>query len=464
MNGHGEGTSAEGRLETRGTGYLLRVAPGELDADRFGTLLEEARRTLAEGDPAGAVERVELALGLWRGPPLADFTYDRFAQAEIARLEELRVAAREEQFEAELALGRHGELVGELELLVRQHPLRERLRGQLMLALYRADRQGEALQVYQEGRRAFAEELGLEPSASLQRLERQILEHDPVARALPATPRRAAGGPTRRRRRLFAVGVTLAIAGAVAVAAVALWPDESASERDLQADAGVALLDPATGAVEDLVALGTAPANVAVGEGAVWVLDANDRTVSRVDPARRGVDRTFSTGGTPTTLAAGAGAVWVGIGSDEGRYPTSVARIDPASGVVDASIELPPARTNGYMLGGGVSQQLIAATDEAIWVVDQDQQLVRIDPRTNRVVATVAGARARGVAAAEGAVWVIEDNVLVEVDPTTEPRRPSHRGRCRLPSRRWPWAPARSGRPTRSAATSGASIPGPSRS
>jgi DNA-binding SARP family transcriptional activator/ABC-type branched-subunit amino acid transport system substrate-binding protein len=420
MNGHGEGTAAEGRLETRGTGYLLRVAPGELDADRFGTLLEEARRTLAEGDPAGAVERVELALGLWRGQPLADFTYDRFAQAEIARLEELRVAAREEQFEAELALGRHGELVGELELLVRQHPLRERLRGQLMLALYRADRQGEALQVYQEGRRAFAEELGLEPSASLQRLERQILEHDAALEPPPiVTPRRPARRPTRRRRRLLAVGVTLAVAGAVAVVAVALWPDEGSSERDLQADAGVALLDPATGAVEDLVPLGTAPANVAVGEGAVWVLDANDRTVSRVDPARHGVDRTFSTGGTPTTLAAGAGAVWVGIGGDEGAYPTSVARIDPASGVVDASIELPPARTNGYMLGGGVSQQLIAATDEAIWVVDQDQQLVRIDPRTNRVVATVAGARARGVAAAEGAVWVIEDNVLVEVDPTS---------------------------------------------
>ena len=288
-----------------------------------------------------------------------------------------------------------------------------------MLALYRADRQGEALQVYQEGRRAFAEELGLEPSANLQRLERQILEHDPVLAPPPADAAAPAGGPTRRRRRLFAGGVTLAIA-ARTVAAGSLRPEEEARRSGTAGrGAGVALLDPATGADEDLVALGTAPANVAVGEGAVWVLDANDRTVSRVDPARRGLDRTFSTGGTPTTLAAGAGAVWVGIGSDEGAYPTSVARIDPASGVVDASIELPPARTNGYMLGGGVSQQLIAATDEAIWVVDQDQQLVRIDPRTNRVVATVAGARARGVAAAEGAVWVIEDNVLVEVDPTS---------------------------------------------
>jgi DNA-binding SARP family transcriptional activator len=135
------------------------------------------------------------ALALWRGPALADFAYDSFAQAEIARLEELRLSALEERIEADLALGRHAEVVAELGALVARHPLRERLRGQLMLALYRSDRQAEALDVYQCGRQALAEELGLEPSEALQRLERQILEREPpgasrVPISPPCTPRR----------------------------------------------------------------------------------------------------------------------------------------------------------------------------------------------------------------------------------------------------------------------------------
>ena len=123
--------------------------------------------------------------------PSPEFRYADFAQAEIARLEELRLAAQEERIEAELELGRHDELVVELEALVAEHPLRERPRGQLMLALYRSGRQAEALQSYQDGRRALAEELGLEPSESLRRLEHQILEQDPTLAAPepPARPR-----------------------------------------------------------------------------------------------------------------------------------------------------------------------------------------------------------------------------------------------------------------------------------
>ena len=168
------------RLQTRGNGYLLVVEPGELDSDRFRALLQEGREGLAGGDPTGAETTIREALELWRGQPLADFAYDDFSQAEIARLDELRLSALEERFDAELALGRHGAVVAELEALVVTHPLRERLRGQLMLALYRSGRQAEALRAYEDARRQLAEELGLEPSEPLKRLQRSILDEDPA--------------------------------------------------------------------------------------------------------------------------------------------------------------------------------------------------------------------------------------------------------------------------------------------
>ena len=165
----------EGRLVTRAPGYLLRVERSELDLGRFEQLLGEARRA----DPAGAAELLRGALALWRGPALADLAYEPFVQHEIARLEELRWAALEQRIDADLACGRHGELVGELEGLVAEHPLREHLRYQLMLALYRSSRQAEALDAYRTARRELAEELGLEPGEELKRLEQAILQHDP---------------------------------------------------------------------------------------------------------------------------------------------------------------------------------------------------------------------------------------------------------------------------------------------
>jgi DNA-binding SARP family transcriptional activator len=129
----------EDRLITRAPGYLLRVDPSELDVACFERLLAEARRL----DPEPAAERLRKALDLWRGPALADLSYEPFAQSSIARLGELRLVALEQRIEAELAIGRHAELAGELDALVAQHPLRERLRGHLMLALYRSGRQAE---------------------------------------------------------------------------------------------------------------------------------------------------------------------------------------------------------------------------------------------------------------------------------------------------------------------------------
>ena len=157
-------TLGKERVETKPAGYLLRVAEGELDVQRF-------QRLRQEGKPAEA-------LSLWRGAPLSDFCDQRFAQSEIARLEEARLGCVEDRIELDLASGRHGEVVGELEVLVGEYPLRERLRVQLMLALYRVGRQAEALEVYQQTRRLLVEELAIEPSPELQELHRAILNQD----------------------------------------------------------------------------------------------------------------------------------------------------------------------------------------------------------------------------------------------------------------------------------------------
>ena len=178
----------DGLLLTRGHGYVLQIEPGQLDLDRFESLVAEGRRASQNGDAGAAVARLQEALGLWRGPALADFAYESFAQAEIARLEERRLAVLEARIEAELALDDPAALVGELEALVRRHPLRERLRGQLMLALYRAGRQAEALDVYQHARVQLADELGLEPGPALKQLQRQVLEQAPALLHVSSLP------------------------------------------------------------------------------------------------------------------------------------------------------------------------------------------------------------------------------------------------------------------------------------
>jgi DNA-binding SARP family transcriptional activator/class 3 adenylate cyclase len=162
------------RIATLSPGYMLQVEEGELDLHDFEALLHQAR----DASPADADAALNEALALWRGPPLADFAFVRFAQSEIARLEELRVEATEERIEADLALGRHRALIAEVEALVAQYPLRERMRGQLMLALYRSGRQAEALEAYQGARRTLVEQLGIEPNRVLRELEQAILRQD----------------------------------------------------------------------------------------------------------------------------------------------------------------------------------------------------------------------------------------------------------------------------------------------
>ena len=162
-------------LVTKPPGYQLRVAADQLDLEKFVHLVEESR-----GEPAAErTTTLRRALALWRGPPLADLGFEAFAQSEIARLEELRLAALEDRVEAELESGRHSDLIGELEAFADENPLRERLRSQLMLALYRSGRQAEALQIYHDTRRVLVDELGIEPSPTLQQLHGAILRQDP---------------------------------------------------------------------------------------------------------------------------------------------------------------------------------------------------------------------------------------------------------------------------------------------
>jgi predicted ATPase/DNA-binding SARP family transcriptional activator len=175
-------------LVTRGHGYQLMVDSELLDAHRFERLVAEGRSELAAGRPQPAAAALTEALSLWRGRPLDDLAYEPFAQPEIARLEDLHIATLEDLVEARLALGRHAEVVAQLETLIADHPYRERLRAQLMLALYRCERQADALQAYQDARRALVEEIGIEPGERLRELERAILAQDPRLAAPAALP------------------------------------------------------------------------------------------------------------------------------------------------------------------------------------------------------------------------------------------------------------------------------------
>jgi DNA-binding SARP family transcriptional activator len=186
-------------IATASTGYLLEVDAADLDVARFERLRDAGVHALADGRPAEAAHLLEEALAQWRGPALADFAFEDFAQAESARLEELRLTTAEELAEAELALGRQRELVPKLEALVAAQPLRERVRAQLMLALYRTGRQADALEAYQLARAALRDELGLEPSEPLRRLQRAILEHDPALDALDASLAAAPTLPAERK-------------------------------------------------------------------------------------------------------------------------------------------------------------------------------------------------------------------------------------------------------------------------
>ena len=299
---------SNGRLETRGQGYLLALEPEELDLGRFERLLGEGRVLLAEGEPERAAKTLRAGLALWRGPPLSDFASEPFAQGEIARLEELHLAALEERIEADLALGRHAELISELEALIREHPLRERLRAQLMLALYRSGRQAEALAAYQRARKVLAEELGLEPGRRLQELEGAILRQD--AELDPPGRNRHVQHSSPPKRRPDRIGAVLLLSAAGAVAGIELTGTDSPGLSSTSANSAAAI-DASSSRLVAEVPVGNGPTSVAGGEGSMWVTNALDGTVSRIDPRTGSELQRIDVGGDPSGIAFGGG--WSGL-------------------------------------------------------------------------------------------------------------------------------------------------------
>jgi len=391
----------DGCLQTQGRGYLLAVDAAQVDASRFERMLAEGRELRISGDAAGAVELLQSALDLWRGPPLADFSYESFAQTEIARLEELHLVALEERIDAHLELGRHAELVPELEALVHDHPLRERLRGQLMLALYRSGRQPEALEVYQEGRRLLASELGLEPGPALKELERGILQQAPALEAPAARP--TAIALARRTPLVIAAAAALLLLAIGAVVFAETRGGGSAGIASVSPNA-VGVLDAKTKRIVAQIPIGGGPARLAAGSGGtVWIGSDDSGTVSSLTPGTYDSTKLVAIAGFPSDLAVGEGSVWV-VDGRSGQLD----KVDPVYGAVAARVQV-TVRNPVYDVSRFALDPIsVAAGGGSVWVTDGTEMLVRVDPRATRVVDRIdLGDPLDGVAVGGGAVWAI---------------------------------------------------------
>ena len=435
------------RLLTKGRGYQLVVDPEELDAARFERLLEESRALGAQGESREARATLEAALALWRGPPLSEFASSDFAQAEIARLEELRLTALEKRIDADLELGRHAELVPELEALVREHLPRERMRCQLMLALYRSGRQADALETYREGRRLLSAELGLEPGPGLKELERGILQQDPALEGPALAP--PSGSALRRRGPLaIAVGAVALLVALAAVIFVETRGGRTAGLVSVSANA-LGVIDPERNKTIAQVPVGGRPVAVAAGLGAVWVANRDDRTVLRIDPKTRRVTRTIGLGTEVAGLAVGAGSVWVAGGND-----SVVVRIR-SDGVIQARIPFPPVAQLGanpvfavtaragsvwaaafdglYRIRAGTNEidrvlrlqeppvAAVAARSDVWLLLARIFGLIRFSPALGSAVATLRVGQFPGhVASGAGSVWVADGAGIVwRIEPAS---------------------------------------------
>jgi YVTN family beta-propeller protein len=394
-------------IVTRSPGYMLSAEPLTVDLGRFESLLRQGKEELSAGNAESASVQLTEALGLWRGEPLDDLDPGPSVAAERLRLEELRVATIEERSEADLALGRHTQLVAELQTLVREHPLRERLCGQLMLALYRSGRQAEALDAYRQARRQLSEELGLEPGEALKRLERAILEQDPtLGPVAPPEKPRPTDGRRRRLRIAWALLALIAVAGAAIGITVALTSGSGGSTVHANS---VAVINPVTDKLVGDISVGKRPAAVAVGEGGVWVANQDDRTISQIDPKTRKVVDTIGVGSDVHEIASGFGSVWVAGGTDG-----TVTRIDPRTGKT-TTFGLGPQPVFWVATGAG-----------GVWATS-GEELVRIDPTSDRIaVKYPISGEPTGLTAGRRAVWLTTENDnLLAVSPRGEIRQTS---------------------------------------
>ena len=385
------------RVVRRSPGYLLKVEPGELDAARFEELFERGR---SADDARAAAEALRTALALWRGPALADMGHARFAQGEAERLEALRLLAREECFEADLALGGGALLVPELEAFVAEHPFRERALGQLMLALYRAGRQADALAAFQDGRERLVEELGLEPGPELHELQARILAQDPTL-----SPQRVRRLPSPRGSQRLAAVVAAAALLSVTAIAVALSRGGPDASSDTVAVDHLVRLGGRGG--ERTVALPGAPSAMAVGYGSLWVAAPGAGSVSRVDLAKSGIADSVPVGGSPALLAVGGGSVWIASALGD-----RVRRVDPASGAIVQSVGLNGARAAALAFGAG-----------RLWIADSvESSLIAVGPASGRIERTLPlSLRPSTLAVGGGTMWVADygGGSLAEVDLST---------------------------------------------
>jgi len=409
-------------LRTSAPGYVLDVEPGALDLHRFIALRAEAQ---AAGDEERRSELLREALGLWRDTPLADLSAEPFAAKAVARLEDLRLEALEQRVDADLALGRHASLVPELEVLVAEQPYRERLRAQLMLALYRSGRQADALGAYQEGRRLLMDELGLEPGDELKRLERSILRHD--VPAAPLSRERSDVGDAkgdRPVRRSWAGAIAAAVLVAGIAGAVGILSRGGESTRIWTSTNAVGVIDPATNRVVDEVPVGAGPGPLTFGGGAVWVANLQDESVSRIDPVTRAVT-TVPAGGLPADVAFGAGAVWVFLSRTDG-----FTRIDPAFNE-RSLLTMKIDRFAGSFTEGnrcGAQQASLAIDGQRGWIACAHTRLERVDLRNGVPSPTafdVGGVfvplQFSDVAFGLGSAWVLNSaaNTVTEIDSVT---------------------------------------------
>jgi YVTN family beta-propeller protein len=404
------------RLVTVPPGYVLRLTPDQLDLACFERLAADGQRALDAGEPEVAAAKLRQAEALWRGRPLADVEFEPFARAYVERLEQLGIATTEQRVEAELALGRNQQLIPELQALVTGHPLRERLRGQLMLALYRSGRQAEALAVYREGRVLLHEELGLDPGPQLQELERAVLRQDP---ALAAPPARPPGGPPAARAspitpaqatsapRHWLALTGLAVAATLLIALGLMWVMRGPhGTRALVEGNAVVAVDTGSGLPAAPIMLRARPAAAAYGAGSVWVTMPDAAAVLRVDPASRAIGQTVAVGGGPDAVAAGAGAVWVANYLDG-----TISRIDPQTDTVVQTI------------GVGSGPSAVAVGTHIVWVANTlGSSVSRVAAGTGAVLSTTPiGARPAALAIGSGAVWVASesDDRVLRLDPAT---------------------------------------------
>ena len=425
----------EPRLLARPPGYLLRVEAGELDLQEFEKRLAEARRARDRSELARAAVALREAESMWRGRPLADLEFEPFARLEVQRLEELRLLAVEERIDAELALGQPAALVPELESLVDEHPVRERLRGQLMLALYRTGRQAEALARYRAGRSLLVEELALEPGPQLRQLEHAILTQDSSlmleepdeaflsdAQVSPVSgdgPRRPAEtgpppGPTRPSRPLYGrllIAAAVLVLLTIGVAAVITASGDSGRGLSVPPNS-LAAIDVRSDRVTGVVPVGSSPGAVAFGSGSLWVANAADQTVSQVDPVAQRTVRTLTLGATPTGIAASRDGIWV-VESVGSASSVAVRRIDPRFDVVG------PARRLANVFPGGPGW--VAAHGNTVWVAPSSGLLARFDASSGRILRRLdPDASPAGIALADDALWVTDSdaNNVTQIDAT----------------------------------------------